>query len=97
MFRAHVLIISRSKFYYTASGIITHIGCRFVHETGTYKVHVHCHLLYGGYMFRPFMGSSSGLLWNQVSECCVRVGISTVHSWDPNMYASFIDLIPKKA
>jgi len=28
-------------------------------------------LLCGGYMFRPFVGSSSGLLWNQVSEYCV--------------------------
>ena len=26
MFRAHVLIIRRSKLHYTASGIITHIG-----------------------------------------------------------------------
>jgi len=31
MFRAHVLIISRSKLYYTASGIITPIGGRLVH------------------------------------------------------------------
>jgi len=32
MFRAHVLIIRRSKFIYTASGIITPIGGRLVHE-----------------------------------------------------------------
>jgi len=31
MFRAHVLIIRRSKLHYTASGIITHIGGRLVH------------------------------------------------------------------
>jgi len=31
MFRAHVLIIRRSKLYYTASGIITPIGGRLVH------------------------------------------------------------------
>jgi len=30
MFRAHVLIIRRSKLYYTASGIITPIGGRLV-------------------------------------------------------------------
>jgi len=42
MFRAHVLIIRRSKLHYTASGIITHIGDRLVHrlravhETVTY-------------------------------------------------------------
>jgi len=36
------------------------------------------HLLYGGYMFRPFIGSSSGLFWNQVNECCVHVGIPTM-------------------
>ena len=47
MFRAHVLIIWRSKLHYTTSGIITHIGgrpvhrlredfCQPVHETGTY-------------------------------------------------------------
>jgi len=29
-------------------------------------------------MFRPFAGLSSGLLWNQVSECCVHVGIPTM-------------------
>ena len=33
MFRAHVLIIRRSKLHYTASGIITTI----VHETATYR------------------------------------------------------------
>ena len=32
----HVLIIRRSKLYYTASGIITPIGGRLVHETTTY-------------------------------------------------------------
>ena len=34
-FRAHVLIIRRSKLHYTAFGIITPIGGRLVHETGT--------------------------------------------------------------
>ena len=33
MFRAHVLIISRSKLHYTASGIITPVGGRLMHET----------------------------------------------------------------
>jgi len=37
MFRAHVLIIRRSKLYYTASGIITPIGGRLVHQTTTYR------------------------------------------------------------
>jgi len=36
MFRAHVRIIRRSKSHYTASGIITRIGGRLVHETATY-------------------------------------------------------------
>jgi len=31
MFRAHVLIIRRSKLHYTASGIITPIGDRLVY------------------------------------------------------------------
>ena len=31
MFRAHVLIIRRSKLHYTASGIIRPIGGRLVH------------------------------------------------------------------
>ena len=35
IFRAHVLIIRRSKLYYTASGIITCKGGRIVHETAT--------------------------------------------------------------
>ena len=34
MFRAHVLIIRRSKLYYTASGIITPIGGRLNLCTG---------------------------------------------------------------
>ena len=33
MFRAHVLIIRRSKLHYTASGIVTPIGGRLVYET----------------------------------------------------------------
>jgi len=32
MFRAHVVIIRRSKLHYTASGIITPIGGRLVHR-----------------------------------------------------------------
>ena len=32
MFRAHVLIVRRSKLYYTASGIIIPIGGRPVHR-----------------------------------------------------------------
>ena len=36
MFRAHVLIVRRSKLYYTDSDIITHIGGRPVHRTATY-------------------------------------------------------------
>ena len=32
MFRAHVLIVRRSKLYYTTSGIITPIGGRPVHR-----------------------------------------------------------------
>ena len=32
MFRAHVLITRRSKLHYTASGIITPVGGRLVHE-----------------------------------------------------------------
>ena len=37
MFRANVLIIMRSKLHYTASGIITPVGGRLVHETATYR------------------------------------------------------------
>jgi len=37
MFLAHVLIIRRSILHYTASGIITPIGGRLVHETATYR------------------------------------------------------------
>jgi len=49
MFRAHILIIRRSKLHYTASGIITPIGSRLVytpvlsqpvHETATYRCDV---------------------------------------------------------
>ena len=37
MFRAHVLIIRRSKLHYTASGVITTIGGSLVHATATYR------------------------------------------------------------
>ena len=37
MFRAHVLIVRRSKLYYTVCGIITRIGGRPVHGTATYS------------------------------------------------------------
>ena len=37
MFRAHMLIIRRSKLRYTASGIISPIGGRLLHETATYR------------------------------------------------------------
>jgi len=37
MFRAHVLIIRRSKLHYTASGLIKPIGGRPVHEAATYR------------------------------------------------------------
>ena len=36
-FEHHVLIVSRSKLYYTASGIIIPIGRRPVHRTATYR------------------------------------------------------------
>ena len=36
MFRAHVLIVRRTKLYITASGIITPVGGRPVHGTATY-------------------------------------------------------------
>ena len=32
MFRAHLLIIRRSKLHYTASGIVTPVGGRLVHR-----------------------------------------------------------------
>jgi len=38
MFRAHVLIIRRSKLHYTSSGIITPIGGRLVHSTRRHQV-----------------------------------------------------------
>ena len=36
-FEHHVLIVRRSKLYYTASGIITPVGGRPVHGTATYR------------------------------------------------------------
>jgi hypothetical protein len=36
-FEHHVLIVRRSKLYYTASGIITPTGGRPVHEAATYS------------------------------------------------------------
>ena len=37
-FEHHVLIVRRSKLYYTASGIITPVGGRPAHGTATYTV-----------------------------------------------------------
>ena len=37
MFRAHVLIMTRSKLHYTASGIMIPTGGRVVHKTATYR------------------------------------------------------------
>ena len=37
MFRAHVLIIKKSKLHYTASGIITPIGGRLIHKLVFYS------------------------------------------------------------
>ena len=37
MFRAHVFLIRRSKLHYTASGIITPVGGRHVHEKAIYR------------------------------------------------------------
>ena len=34
MFRAQMLIVRKPKLYYTASGIITHMGGRPVHKLG---------------------------------------------------------------
>jgi len=62
MFRVHVLIVRRSKLYYAAS-----IGGRPVHSLRedsqlvyVYSIRQTLHLLFGGYMLRPFIGSSSG-------------------------------------
>ena len=43
-------------------------------------------------MFRPFIGSSSGLLLNQVSECCVHVGIPTMVTNNRNITCLTIEL-----
>jgi len=40
MFRAHVLIIRRSKLRYTSSGIITPIGGRLVHRCARDGQHI---------------------------------------------------------
>ena len=43
-------------------------------------------------MLRPFLGSSSDLLWNQVSECCVNVGIPTMLANSRNITYITIEL-----
>jgi len=43
-------------------------------------------------MFRPFIGSSSGLLWNQVSERCVHIGIPTMLTNNRNITYLTIEL-----
>ena len=41
MFRSHVLIVRKSKLYYTVSGIITPICGLPVHGTATYRLYTH--------------------------------------------------------
>jgi len=53
------------------------------------------HLLYGGYMFQPFISSSPGFLWNQVNECCVHVGIPTMLSISRNVTYLTIKYVEK--
>ena len=43
-------------------------------------------------MFRLFIGSSSGRLWNQVSECCVHVEIPTILTNSRNITYLTIEL-----
>jgi len=56
MFRAHVLIIRRSKLYYTASGIVTPIGGRLAHVLSTcahhQEVKIVLHSLWYHYTYR---------------------------------------------
>ena len=47
-------------------------------KTSTHQTH---HLFYGGYIFRHFMGSSSGLLWNKVNDCCLLECHLSVNLW----------------
>ena len=47
-----VLIIRRSKLYYTASGIVTPVGGRPVHGTATYKNHSSLNLCTGTATYR---------------------------------------------
>ena len=61
MFRAHVLISRRSKFYYTASGIITPIGGRPVHRLKEdYNKFISCL-----YMFRAHVEAWNKLIVKQ--------------------------------
>ena len=66
MFRAHVLIIRRSKLHYTASGIITPIGGRLVHEmcvkigkdmqsNTTISIKMYLMAILDIYIFRPLL------------------------------------------
>ena len=55
--RAHVLIIRRSKLHYTASGIITPIVGRLVHETTTYT-----RTLFGIYIYIYIYFPNNGLV-----------------------------------
>ena len=43
-------------------------------------------------MFRLFIGSSLGLLWNQVNESCVHVGIQTMLTNSSNITYLTIEL-----
>ena len=94
MFRAHVLIIRRSKLHYTASGIITPIGGRLVHRLrencsplSTYR----CDDTRGCVMqFWPpddeHMCSKHVEAWNKTYCKTKSLCIKLVNYWDKKLY-----------
>ena len=77
MFRAHVFIVRRAKFYYTVSGIITHIGGRPVHNLCT---KFYNKFLSSLYMFRAHvLIVRRAKLYYTVSGIITPIGGRSVH------------------
>ena len=88
MFRAHVLIIRRSKLPYTATGIITPIGGRLVHRSREDMCSKHVEAWNKHILKQKFCASSWLITEIDILRCTARktskfvdLHVCTVHQW----------------
>ena len=79
MFRAHVLIIRRSKFHYTASGIFTPIGDTRASYTWYQRP---CNAILTSWWWAHVLETCRGMKWNLKQILCIKL----VKYWDKYEY-----------